>query len=72
MSVGIARRLGSLFHHAGLAAIILQLCILYGASALYKVQGEMWQNGTAIYYITRTQEFAWPGVSSSLSPARSW
>lgn len=54
---------GSLAHHAGLALIMMQVAVLYLTSGLYKMQGEMWQNGTALYYILRVQEFTWPGVS---------
>lgn len=37
-------------HNAALLALALQLSILYTASALYKVQGEPWQDGTALYH----------------------
>jgi predicted DCC family thiol-disulfide oxidoreductase YuxK len=33
------------------------------STGLYKVMGELWQNGTAIYYILRVDEFSWPGVA---------
>ena len=59
-------RITTLLHHAGIAAIVLQVCFIYLASALFKVQGEMWQNGTALYYIMRVQEFTLPGVSEVL------
>ena len=51
-------------HNAALAACIGQLCVVYLASAMFKIQGEMWQEGTAVYYITRVAEYnAWPEVS---------
>ncbi|MET9607265.1 HTTM domain-containing protein [Streptomyces sp. NPDC006512] len=56
-------RIGSLLHHAGLLAVILQVCTVYLVSGMYKVQGERWQNGTALYYILRVNEFGWPGVN---------
>ncbi|MEV0373147.1 HTTM domain-containing protein [Streptomyces sp. NPDC050636] len=56
-------RIGSLLHHAGLLAAILQVCTIYLVSGMYKVQGERWQNGTALYYILRVGEFGWPGVN---------
>ncbi|MGW6979375.1 HTTM domain-containing protein [Streptomyces sp. NPDC054932] len=56
-------RIGSLLHHAGLLAVVLQVCTIYLVSGMYKVQGERWQNGTALYYILRVGEFGWPGVN---------
>ncbi|GAA0662238.1 hypothetical protein GCM10009535_47320 [Streptomyces thermocarboxydovorans] len=32
-------------------------------SGLYKVQGRMWQDGTALFYVLRVPEFTFPGVS---------
>ena len=37
-------------HNAALTALALQVFILYTASALYKVQGKPWQEGTALYF----------------------
>ncbi|MEN8649569.1 HTTM domain-containing protein [Streptomyces sp. 21So2-11] len=56
-------RSASLLHNAGILAVILQVCIVYLVSGMYKVQGERWQNGTALYYILRVNEFGWPGVN---------
>ena len=47
----------------GLTLIVLQIVVMYLASAMYKVQGQMWQDGTALYYVLRVPEFYWPGVS---------
>jgi Vitamin K-dependent gamma-carboxylase len=52
-----------LLHNIGVLAIGAQICLVYVVSGLYKVQGEMWQDGTALYYILRVPEFMWPGVS---------
>lgn len=57
---------GTILHNAALVAIVAQVSVLYLTSALFKVQGEMWQNGTALYYILRVQEFTWPGISEHL------
>lgn len=45
-------------HNAALMALALQLFILYTASALYKVQGERWQDGTALYYPLSLHEYS--------------
>jgi antimicrobial peptide system SdpB family protein len=50
-------------HNLGILLIIAQLSLLYMSTGLYKVMGELWQNGTALYYILRVNEFSWPGVA---------
>lgn len=55
--------LATLLHNIGVLAVGAQICLVYVTSGLYKVQGEMWQDGTALYYILRVPEFMWPGVS---------
>ena len=47
----------ALLHNFGVLAMLLQLCLLYLTSAFYKIQGHMWQDGTALYYVLRTSEF---------------
>lgn len=57
--------IGTVAHNAALIACIAQVCILYFTSSLYKVQGEMWQNGTALYYVMRTADYnSWPELSA--------
>lgn len=53
----------TVIHNATILAIAIQVSVVYVVSGLYKVQGEMWQNGTALYYIMRVDEFTWPGYS---------
>jgi len=52
-----------LLHSSTMLAILIQVCLLYFSSGLAKVAGERWQEGTALYYILRVQEFAWPPLS---------
>lgn len=49
-------------HNAGVLLVLVQLSLLYMSTGLYKVMGELWQNGTALYYILRVDEFSWPGA----------
>lgn len=63
---GALGRSVTLLHNVALLAIIAQVCVLYLTSAMYKIQGELWQNGTALYYIMRVQDFTLPGVSELL------
>ena len=41
---------GSVLHNIGLCLVIAQICTVYLEAGLYKVQGTLWQNGTAVYY----------------------
>lgn len=55
-------------HNAALMALALQLFILYTASALFKVQGELWQNGTALYYPLSLHEYGvFPALNALLT-----
>jgi predicted DCC family thiol-disulfide oxidoreductase YuxK len=40
----------NLFHNAAVIAVACQVYIIYVSSAMYKIQGSAWDNGTAIYY----------------------
>nr|WP_269150034.1 HTTM domain-containing protein [Nesterenkonia alkaliphila] len=48
----------TLLHNAALIALSCQIFILYTASALFKVQGDLWQAGTALYYPLVLHEYA--------------
>lgn len=62
----VGSQAGNLLHNAGLAFVVAQVVMLYVAAGMYKVQGQFWQDGTALYYILRVPEFTWPGVSELL------
>ena len=55
-----------LLHNFAIMACLIQLAILYFISDFVKIQGHTWSNGTAIYYILRTDEFALPGYTDAL------
>lgn len=63
-----AGRLGILVHNLAVVAVAAQICIIYVASALYKVQGEYWQDGTAVYYPMQVGQYRpWPWLNDLLS-----
>ncbi|RIQ37011.1 HTTM domain-containing protein [Jiangella rhizosphaerae] len=63
-----AGRLGILVHNLAILAVGAQICIIYVASALYKVQGEYWQDGTAVYYPMQVGQYRpWPWLNDLLS-----
>ena len=60
----IARQALAIIHNAALLLIVFQLCVVYLVAAMHKISGEMWQQGTAMYYISQVREFSWsPGLS---------
>lgn len=62
-AVRMIRPASSVVHNFGVLLILAQLGMLYLSTGLYKAMGELWQNGTALYYILRVDEFSWPGVA---------
>lgn len=40
-------------HNAAVVAVVLQVCVVYVASVVYKLQGATWRDGTAVYYAVR-------------------
>jgi hypothetical protein len=54
----------TLTHNAAVLVVGFQMCVIYGAAGLWKAQGSLWQNGTAMYYILHIKWFQpWPGLS---------
>lgn len=56
----------AVLHNVGVLLVIGQLCFVYMSTGLYKAMGEVWQNGTALYYILRVDEFSWPGMAERI------
>ncbi|RTH99433.1 hypothetical protein CSW23_08200 [Thermus scotoductus] len=50
-------------HNIGVIAVYAQLIILYLVSATTKLQGEVWINGTAAYYVTQLDSYGPPWAS---------
>jgi hypothetical protein len=58
----------TLLHNAALVAVAGQLFVVYVIAGLSKVQGELWRDGTAIYYPLHVDRFApWPALSGLLT-----
>lgn len=57
----------NLLHNGAVLVIAFQICVVYGTAGLFKVQGSMWQDGTAMTYVLRLRWFQpWPGLDSWL------
>jgi len=51
------QRAGALFHNFGVALVLWQVSLLYATACFYKITGHKWQDGTALYYILRSNQF---------------
>ncbi|TXS55816.1 HTTM domain-containing protein [Streptomyces sp. t39] len=60
---GAVRAVGVPFHNLGVLMVAVQICLVYVVSGLYKVMGQEWQDGTALFYVMRVPEFELPGWS---------
>ena len=64
----VRRRVVTLTHNAAILVIGFQMCVIYGAASLWKAQGAVWENGTALYYVLHTDWFrVWPGLSDEVA-----
>lgn len=65
-------QVGTVFHNLALCLIVAQLCIVYFEAGMDKVQGRLWQEGTAMYYpISSTAYGVFPWLSEILT-ANTW
>jgi hypothetical protein len=63
-AVIVRRSLSTVLHNCAMFVIAAQVCILYGSAGLYKVQGALWRDGTALHYVLNLSLFQpWPGLS---------
>ncbi|ASK65522.1 HTTM domain-containing protein [Brachybacterium avium] len=59
---------GSVLHNIGLCLVVAQICTVYLEAGLYKVQGSLWQSGTAVYYPLQSVAYgAFPPVADVLT-----
>ncbi len=59
-------RISGMLHNVSWLAIVTQLCILYWDAGFQKAAGQMWRDGTALYYILQLSEFHDPIVADAL------
>jgi hypothetical protein len=65
-AVLIQRQLSTVLHNCGMFVIAAQVCVLYGSAGLYKVQGALWRDGTALHYVLNLDLFRpWPALSQA-------
>jgi len=58
-------RIATIAHNGAVLVVAAQICFIYGTAGLLKVQGSMWQDGSALSYVLRLDWFhPWPGLSA--------
>ncbi|WP_084793265.1 HTTM domain-containing protein [Glutamicibacter halophytocola] len=62
----------TVLHNLALCLVVAQLCMVYLEAGLYKVQGSLWQNGTAMYYPVNSEAYGVFPWLSDLITANSW
>ncbi|WP_100011758.1 HTTM domain-containing protein [Lentibacillus sediminis] len=48
---------GRITHNLFLSLVLIQTCILYFFAGFFKIQGDMWLHGTALYYVLNLDAF---------------
>lgn len=62
------RRMVVVVHNGAVLVVAAQICVIYGTAGLLKVQGSMWQDGSALGYVLRLNWFhPWPALSAWLA-----
>ena len=63
----VREQVANVLHNGAVLVIAFQVCVIYATAGLFKVQGSMWQDGTAMSYVLRLHWFQpWPGLDSWL------
>lgn len=63
----VREQVANVFHNGAVLVIAFQVCVIYATAGLYKVQGSMWQDGSAMGYVLQLHWFQpWPGLDSWL------
>ncbi|GAA2728299.1 HTTM domain-containing protein [Streptomyces nogalater] len=59
---------GNVVHAGAMLVIAVQICLIYSSSGWYKIQGSLWQDGTALYYALHIGNVTpWPALSGAVA-----
>ncbi|MEU9029920.1 HTTM domain-containing protein [Streptomyces sp. NPDC048383] len=60
----VMEMVGNVVHAGAMFVIAAQVCLIYAASGWYKIQGSLWQEGSALYYVLHLGNVTpWPALS---------
>lgn len=58
----------TMLHNSGRMLIAWQVCMVYYWSSFYKLGGDEWRRGTAMYYTMHLERFSWfPSIAHAIS-----
>ncbi|MFD4226489.1 HTTM domain-containing protein [Streptomyces sp. NPDC058545] len=64
----VMEMVGNVVHAGAMLVIAVQVCLIYSSSGWYKIQGSLWQDGTAIYYALHLGNVTpWPALSHAVA-----
>ncbi|MET8414535.1 HTTM domain-containing protein [Streptomyces sp. NPDC005134] len=64
----VMEMVGNVVHAGAMLVIAVQVCLIYASSGWYKIQGSLWQDGTAIYYALHLGNVTpWPALSHAVA-----
>ncbi|MFI8833423.1 HTTM domain-containing protein [Streptomyces afghaniensis] len=59
---------GVMVHNCAMAVIAVEVCLIYSVAGWYKIQGPLWEDGTAVYYPLHLAYYSpWPALSHALT-----
>lgn len=63
----VREQAANLVHNGAVLVIAFQVCVIYATAGFTKVQGSMWQDGSAMGYVLHLRWFQpWPGLDATL------
>ncbi|MEU6576121.1 HTTM domain-containing protein [Streptomyces sp. NPDC046805] len=64
----VMEMMGNVLHAGALLVIAVEVCLVYSTAGWYKIQGALWQEGTALYYPFHLAFFTpWPALSHAIA-----
>ncbi|WP_052189467.1 HTTM domain-containing protein [Streptomyces sp. NRRL S-1824] len=64
----VMEMVGNVVHAGAMLVVAVQVCLIYSSSGWYKIQGSLWQDGTAIYYALHLGNVTpWPALSHTVA-----
>ncbi|MFC1431333.1 HTTM domain-containing protein [Streptacidiphilus sp. N1-3] len=59
--------LGDMLHNCAMLVVAVEVCFIYATAGWYKIQGSLWQGGTALYFPLHLDYFnPWPALSQQM------
>ena len=64
----VMEALGDMLHNSAMLVIAVEVCFIYATAGWYKIQGSLWQSGSALYFPLHLDYFdPWPGLAQLLA-----